>query len=93
MGNIILDVSCLPHAATDYGAVWNGCFAPFPRTAASQEEFWAHFDDFPKECFDYFFRPGASGSDHISAEDYIRFMTWFANFPGGVGQDCCNVSS
>lgn len=31
-------------------------------------------------------------SEHVSAEDYIMFMTWFANFDEGLGMGMRNVS-
>lgn len=82
----------------DFGAVWHGCFSPFPRTAASFQEFVAHFDLFPEECLNFFFfgggregeREGVKMQD-VLAEEYIRFMTWFANCDDGLGQGCCNA--
>ena len=74
----------------DFGAVWHGCFSPFPRTAASFQEFVAHFDAFPEPCLKFFFRAAVGGND-VLADEYIRFMTWFANFDDGLGFACCNA--
>jgi hypothetical protein len=52
---------CSESIGPDIGAVWDGCFAPFPRQSVSCEEFLAHFGDFPPDCFNYFFRHGQSG--------------------------------
>ncbi|EWM27122.1 hypothetical protein Naga_100046g45 [Nannochloropsis gaditana] len=88
----------------DFGAVWQGCFSPFPRTAASFQEFVAQFSAFPETCLSFFFYGGDSAGGRtrgeeavggrrkdVLAEDYIRFMTWFANFDDGLGQACCNA--
>lgn len=49
-----------------------------------------HLSDRPSLC-------GASAdedhvSEHVSSEDYIMFMTWFANFDEGLGMGMRNVS-
>lgn len=58
---------------SDYGAVWNGCFSPFPRTSVSYEEFAVQLDPhLPTHCIRYFFffnagREGRTNGPRVDA--------------------------
>ena len=80
-----------PFRITDYGALWSGCLAPFIHQSVSVDRFLTNIGDLDEDVFKYFFRPHLT-NQFVSEEDYVRFMSWFANFEEGMGEGCRNVS-
>jgi len=82
---------CDHYANTDYGALWSGCLAPFIHQSVSVERFLTHLGPFSEDVFKYFFRPHLT-NQFVSEEDYVRFMSWFANFDETIADTRQNVS-